>query len=197
MHLDSFRKLWNDPWFEDFCIKLLNDVPREVYLFLSLIYVICFIIIIYKKRKILNTLGFILLMEYILWLFISTIFCREPLKGRNYELIPFWSYNEIESGKLEFLVENILNTVVFIPIGTLAYLLFRNKKWYNIILFGLSISAIIEILQYVFVRGLAEIDDVIHNTLGCFLGYIICLLLVKTWSCFMNCYKLLWGKEKN
>jgi len=35
----------------------------------------------------------------------------------------------------------------------------------------------IEILQFVMKRGLSEVDDVMHNTIGCMMGYGISRLL--------------------
>ena len=36
---------------------------------------------------------------------------------------------------------------------------------------GAGISVMIELLQLIFKRGLCEVDDVIHNVLGCMVGY--------------------------
>ena len=38
---------------------------------------------------------------------------------------------------------------------------------------GMGISLSIEVMQYFFHRGFAETDDVMHNTLGCIVGYMI------------------------
>ena len=38
---------------------------------------------------------------------------------------------------------------------------------------GMGISLFIKALQYVFYRGFAEVDDVMHNTVGCILGYLL------------------------
>ena len=37
-------------------------------------------------------------------------------------------------------------------------------------------SCSIEIIQLVLHRGLFEFDDIIHNTLGVFIGILVCLL---------------------
>lgn len=36
---------------------------------------------------------------------------------------------------------------------------------------GTSVSGAIETMQFVYNRGFAEVDDVIHNTLGSLIGY--------------------------
>jgi glycopeptide antibiotics resistance protein len=45
--------------------------------------------------------------------------------------------------------------------------------WWKALLIGGSISVTIESLQFFFMRGFSELDDVMHNTLGCILGYIL------------------------
>ena len=35
---------------------------------------------------------------------------------------------------------------------------------------GLLLSGTIEVSQYIFRRGLFELDDIIHNSLGCMIG---------------------------
>ena len=67
-----------------------------------------------------------------------------------------------------------MNVVVFIPIGILLGLLLRVKgSWLIPLIVGMGISVSIETMQYFFHRGFAETDDVVHNTLGCMIGYIL------------------------
>jgi len=41
------------------------------------------------------------------------------------------------------------------------------------LLIGCSISISIEVLQLCFMKGFSELDDVMHNTVGCFVGYML------------------------
>ena len=67
-----------------------------------------------------------------------------------------------------------MNVVVFIPIGILLGSLLRVKgAWLITLIVGLGISVSIEALQYFFHRGFAETDDVMHNTIGCILGWLM------------------------
>lgn len=59
------------------------------------------------------------------------------------------------------------------PVGILLGLAFRSITWWKALLIGCGISVSIEALQYFFQRGFAETDDVMHNTLGCVLGYML------------------------
>ena len=65
-----------------------------------------------------------------------------------------------------------MNVIVFIPIGMILGSLLRVKgSWLIALLIGCSVSVTIEAMQYFLHRGFAETDDVMHNTLGCMIGY--------------------------
>lgn len=64
-----------------------------------------------------------------------------------------------------------MNVLVFIPIGLLIGCSWKNLSWWKAILFGCVFSVGIELLQLVLKRGFSELDDVMHNTLGCIIGY--------------------------
>ncbi len=65
-----------------------------------------------------------------------------------------------------------MNVIVFIPIGMILGSLLRVKgSWLIALLIGCSVSVTIEAMQYFLHRGFAETDDVMHNTVGCVIGY--------------------------
>ena len=47
------------------------------------------------------------------------------------------------------------------------------KKTKMTVLAGFIVSLFIELTQYITGRGLCELDDVVHNTIGAFAGIII------------------------
>lgn len=63
-----------------------------------------------------------------------------------------------------------MNVLAFIPIGLLLGT-FKGMKWWHVLLIGLCFSMLIELLQLILKRGLTEIDDVVHNVVGCMMGY--------------------------
>lgn len=74
------------------------------------------------------------------------------------------------------MAEKIMNLVLFVPVGLLTGVVFRNEKWYYVVLSSLLLSVIIELLQFMLNRGYAEVDDIIHNTIGAILGFgLFCL----------------------
>jgi len=46
-----------------------------------------------------------------------------------------------------------------------------QSAWLIVLMTGLILSVSIEAMQYFFHKGFAETDDMMHNTLGCMLGY--------------------------
>lgn len=92
----------------------------------------------------------------------------------GYNFIPFWSYEAIKNGKTDLITENVMNIIVFIPVGMILGSLLRVKgSWLITLTVGMCISVSIETMQYFLGRGFSEVDDVIHNTIGCIIGYIL------------------------
>ena len=109
----------------------------------------------------------------VLW---STIFSREPGTYESH-WIPLHAYWLIVSGECpEMFRSCLMNVFLFYPAGLLlAGLLpqrigYRNRMLCTVICFGLF-SLSIELSQHFFQLGTAEIDDVIHNTLGAAAGF--------------------------
>ena len=120
-----------------------------------------------------------LLAEYYFLVLCSTVICRASHGERHIELIPFWNYLDIWN-RVDYpadLIEVLLNIALFIPIGLL--LGGMGMKLKKVFLSGVILSCVIEGSQFAFRRGLCETDDVIHNTLGCIIGYLVFLWLLK------------------
>ena len=122
----------------------------------------------------------LLLAEYVFLLYCSTVIFRHVSSVREYDFTPFWSYFAYFRGNdPQLLPENIMNVLVFIPLGLLLGLSFRSMTWLRALLIGACLSIGIEALQFIFMRGFAEFDDVMHNTLGCVIGYGLFRLLSR------------------
>ena len=70
------------------------------------------------------------------------------------------------------------NALIFVPIGFFANLLWRRSRWWKGLAVGFCVSFTIEFLQ-LFVNRSTDVDDLILNTTGAFLGVMIALLLGK------------------
>jgi glycopeptide antibiotics resistance protein len=109
------------------------------------------------------------LIGYVLIILGETVLFRTPFDGQHFQPQLFWSH-KVWSVQKEQIIANIL---IFIPLGILAGSLW---KWKGIIT-GIALSIVIELLQLVSQRGLCEFDDVLHNTLGVFIGVSIYVLV--------------------
>lgn len=100
------------------------------------------------------------------------------LKGRLYcintsflkELIKMISY-----GSIWHVFYNVVGNIIwFIPLGFLIPIIWEKKRQLGTII-GLSFitSLSIEVLQFIFRTGISDIDDLVFNTLGGIIGYII------------------------
>ena len=120
-----------------------------------------------------------LLADYYFLVLCSTVICRNGGRERQMVLMPFWKYPDIWN-KVDYpadLIEVLLNVALFVPIGLLlGGLGLKTKK---ILLSGICLSGIIEVSQFAFCKGLCETDDVMHNSVGAFLGYLGFLGILK------------------
>lgn len=160
--------------FKHFIVELMNDVPCYIYEMLILVALVAITVFFCVNRleKALKFSGRLLLCEYTILVYSSTVFCRTRLNDIRYTILPFWSYKAYCSGAdPSLLPEIVMNIVGFIPFGFLMGAVFQKLMWWQIILMGFLISVSIEILQYFFKLGVVEFDDVFHNTLGVAIGY--------------------------
>jgi len=119
----------------------------------------------------------LLLVEYVVLIYCSTVIFRTAAECRGHNFRPFWSYEAIENGRSELLAENIMNVVVCVPVGLLIGIGFSKWSWWKVIGAGCLLSMSIEAMQFFQKRGFAEVDDVMHNTMGCNLGYMMVRVL--------------------
>lgn len=177
-----------------YIVSLIDDVPHDVYE--GLLAVLCagiVILLVWKGWRAGKYIVKLMLMEYIFLLYSSTVLFRPIYELREYNFAPFWSYKAIEAGRVELLAENIMNVMVFVPLGILLGALMIRltllKGFSQAFFVGLFLSASIEVLQFFCKRGFSEVDDVMHNTLGCLIGYMIFMILWKTWSFSMSLFR--------
>ena len=117
--------------------------------------------------------NFVLFCVAVIAILYATILTRTP---GDYEVIltPFATFVAARQ-QPELYREMLMNVFLFLPLGlTLSNALPRKwNRWSRIILtmlVGCALSAGIEYAQYRYALGMAEVDDVICNTLGAFIG---------------------------
>ena len=108
----------------------------------------------------------------VLWLglvYTSTVLSRTPSPDRSLALTPLWSYAQWLQGNEVFLTYIVLNILMLLPIGVSLYPIYGLRRT---VLLGFAFSCFIESSQLLTGRGLFEIDDILHNALGVWLGCV-------------------------
>ena len=102
--------------FGDYIEFLINGIPHNVYVLALVVFCIGSALLLLTRgwNKSLRYCMGLLLSEYVILIYCSTVFFRASMAERQYDFTPFWSYS------VERLIpENIMNVVVFVPIGLL------------------------------------------------------------------------------
>ena len=129
-----------------------------------------------KKRWCKPVIGILFLVSIAAILAVTLMSRMEKAEALVPSMIPFASYMEVlNGGTTEILRSNFMNVLLFYPSGFLAAVLIP-RKWHStitvllvcIVFAGISMG--IEYCQYVRALGQAEVDDVIHNSLGALIG---------------------------
>lgn len=99
------------------------------------------------------------------------------------EVKRFIEYREV-LGMESFIVNIFGNILAFAPFGFVLPIISRsNRKLLNITLLSLEFSLTVELIQLIFRVGIFDVDDILLNTIGGFLGglcFIICHRILKS-----------------
>ena len=129
-------------------------------------------------------LGWVLFILYLCllayFMFFSESFGRlDADRDYAYNLVPFkeilrnFRYYHI-LGFGFFMINVVGNVAAFAPFGFILPIISRrSRKWYNTVSFGFIFSLMLETLQLVMRVGSFDVDDMILNTLGVALGFIL------------------------
>ena len=114
----------------------------------------------------------LLLVCYVVFLF-DLALLQFPTTNPRANFLPLHSIiGDLGHGGRDFVVNFLGNLVAFLPIGLIPALVRpRSTAAWHVGLFCLTLSALIELLQYASGRRVADVDDLILNTLGGLLGY--------------------------
>lgn len=138
------------------------------------------------QRRIWKLAAILTLFGWAAVVLIGTIFQRTSDPSVNFAWQPLQSYMDAlkEGGQKELLRSNFMNVVLFYPGGLLMVSLLPGKwhPWLKlsiVLLLFAGFSCAIEVVQYWYHLGLAQMDDVIHNALGACLGAAVIILIPK------------------
>lgn len=167
---------------------LIDTPPSSVYVLLICVAVVysSFIIGIKGLKE-----GFRLSIIGILFIYAVVVVCitfvfRSGSFVYEIRLIPFGSYLNLYDGCKRAFEENLMNLLAFVPIGFLMTVSAKEQNWKRVAIVGLCFSFVIEFLQFHYKRGIGEIDDLIHNTIGCVIGYFVAKAIMRFYiiKCF-------------
>lgn len=164
---------------------LINLIPLTCILFLGVMMIKTLLKLIFKKRtefKLSN------LVSQFLWiLIVLSILKITGIIGGNFGVSsPFDCYISYKLFEEGLNGATLLNICLFVPFGFLSVFTFRklDRYWWFGILIGFAFSALIEFLQ-MFTGRFVQLDDIVMNTLGTFIGYEIGIRLMrlsKSWK---------------
>lgn len=141
-------------------------------------------IIIYKE---LLMYSFII---YTLCLFQIVTF-QDDVSWSSNNFIPFKEILRYNMGSRLFFKNVIGNMILFLPFGFFISLYLKEKKPKLTLLITLVTSFSIELVQMIIGR-VFDIDDIMLNLLGGYLGYLVYYLLKKIWDKIPNVLKNDW-----
>ena len=136
------------------------------------------IICIIKRYKALQALYIVLFVSYIAAVICLTIICggKEPI--RRYNFIPFVTIiSNLKRHNYFYAVRILEITMMFIPMGVFTEL--KRKDLGFSVIVGFLFSLMIEVTQLITMRGVFDIDDLIFNTLGTIIGFLLVSLYRK------------------
>jgi glycopeptide antibiotics resistance protein len=131
---------------------------------------------------------FIVYVIYALNLLVFGSLYRVHERVRHYNLIPFKTIDlylyAFDKVNLIIIFNNLLgNVLVFMPLGFFLALLFEKLRRVTLItLISFLCTGAVEITQFVFMVGSFDVDDLILNTLGGVVGYLVFIILAALTS---------------
>ena len=133
----------------------------------------------------------VLLVFWIIFTIIITFGSREPSESLQVSLNPIKAYQTIirsatialKNGSMPEIIKRLswygdvisgplLNVILFIPFGYLVPLVFAIIcRWWKVLIIGFVFSLLIEFLQLATHLGWFDASDLLHNTVGAWIGY--------------------------
>lgn len=128
-----------------------------------------------KLRELIAQWRAILFIFYLSFVLMITVFSRPDTEPLTCVYDHFWFRDDIKWNNQ--IIENIL---VFIPLTIFYLVAFKPKRpFVSSLILSASVTVIIELSQLLFRLGSFQFSDILYNTIGGLIGYLI-WLIVKT-----------------
>ncbi|MEH7178293.1 VanZ family protein [Neobacillus vireti] len=118
---------------------------------------------------------------YSLTLFPFPFYDYPNMESGGINLTPFESiYNLLTHSNFMYTLRNIVgNILLFMPLGFSIPLRFKVNKFWKVIIFGFFTSCLVEVIQLLTSIRSFDVDDLILNTLGAIIGFVLFRLFDK------------------
>ena len=169
----------------DFMIakQVIMDMLPSMWPLLTFVSVVAISLrIVYLKGK-----KIVLHKELMALVFIIYILCLyfvvtgQDINYGGVNLIPFKEMFRYEIGSYKFMKNIVGNILLFIPYGFFSSYYLENKKVSINVIVCLIATVCIETIQY-YIGRVFDIDDIILNVLGGFVGYLLYVVLAAVKS---------------
>mgnify|MGYP000980600249 FL=1 len=136
-----------------------------------------------KNRKKFRIIGKILFVLYIIFIIYFLIFSdwygrTGTMEEYHYNLVlfreikRFWNYRE-EVGLFAMFTNLFGNVIIFIPFGFFMPMASKYRSIFSAVFYSFGLSLCVETFQLITKVGSFDVDDLLLNTVGGLVGYII------------------------
>jgi glycopeptide antibiotics resistance protein len=119
---------------------------------------------------------FITLLAIYIGALLAFTFFHGTLQERACNLIPFVSLFRSKT-KSRYLLQMMVNIAMFTPFGVMLEISGADVK--KSVLTGFILSLGIEVFQFILMRGVCDIDDLIMNTIGTLIGLFLTTVIKR------------------
>lgn len=140
-----------------------------------------------KNKKLLRVMGKVLFICYIIFLIYFLLFSdwygRDVSGTQEYrcnlelfrEIRRFWNYRE-QLGMFVFMTNLFGNVLIFVPFGFFLPMASRYRSLLGTLFYSFGLSFGVEIFQLITKVGSLDVDDMLLNTIGGIVGYLLFLI---------------------
>lgn len=162
---------------------LLPYIKYSIFIFVILMIGYFVFKSFFQKKYTINLSKFIFIILLICWgivvLGITTLNRPAMFAGQfNLSLLSSYvsSWNKWSVSEFQLIIFNML---MFVPLGVLLPLIHKkNKSFSRVLVITIVFTLCIEIFQFVSGKGIFELDDLLHNTIGSLAGYFFVMAII-------------------